>query len=419
VTSVSENEAGPDTIPVPEPDLTAPQLIARATAMRDQIRADADAAEQRGTYSEELHRAFTDAGFYRTLQPRKYGGYEFGLDDFFRLVIEIARGDPGIGWSTCLASAHVFQLAAFFGEQAQREVFGSDGHVVLPARGIPRGTAKTVDGGYLVNGRWDYCSGCTYSTHMAGLVLSADPADADNPRRIMVVLPREDYTILDDWDGSLVLGMGASSSNTIAADDVFVPEHMAVTYDWKDYEVPEEGTPGYRLYGNPMYLARTLTLFYGELNTIMVGSARAMLDEYEELMRERPTSFPPFVPRTESEYYLQWFGEARALIDTAEYAVLGIVGDYMDRCRRWADTREPFDVLTDARMRDAMAASGRLAVQAMDLMFRTGGSAAARTGSRLQRYFRDASMFRTHIAGQYEVVMASTARAYFGGPLVH
>ena len=40
-------------------------------------------------------------------------------------------------------------------------------------------------------------------------------------------------------------------------------------YVWKDYVIPDEGTPGYRIHGNPMYLARTLTLFWGELAAIM------------------------------------------------------------------------------------------------------------------------------------------------------
>jgi 3-hydroxy-9,10-secoandrosta-1,3,5(10)-triene-9,17-dione monooxygenase len=52
-------------------------------------------------------------------------------------------------------------------------------------------------------------------------------------------------------------------------------------------------------------------------------------------------------------------------------------------------------------------------------MFASGGSTAARHGSRLERCFRDAAMFRTHIAAQYEVVFASTGRARLGQPLTH
>lgn len=388
------------------------EMVARATAMRDVLRADAEATELRGVYSPEIHEAFTEAGFYRALQPRRYGGYELGLDDYFRLVIELSRADPSTGWAFCLGAAHVFQFAAFFGEQAQDEVFGGDGHVVIPSRNIPRGTARPVEGGYVVSGTWDYASGSAYSTHFMALALDGD-------RRVIVIVPRQDYTILDDWGGGRTIGLGGTASNSITIEEVFVPDHRANVYDWKDYELKPEGTPGTRLHGNPMYLARSLTLFYGELTAIMVGAARAMLDEYESLMRERPTSFPPPIPRLDAVQYQQWFGEALATVDTAEAATIGTAERYMDLCRRWGATGEPFDVITDARMRDVMAVAARMATEAIDLMFRTGGSTAARTGSRLLRYYRDASMFRTHIAAQHEVVHASTARAYFGGPLTH
>ena len=89
-----------------------------------------------------MHRAFSEAGFYRMLQPRMFGGYEMDLADFFRVVIEIGRGDPQTGWALCLAAGHAFQIGAFFGEQAQAEVFGSgEEDVVIPSRAVPGGTA--------------------------------------------------------------------------------------------------------------------------------------------------------------------------------------------------------------------------------------------------------------------------------------
>lgn len=66
-----------------------------------------------------------------------------------------------------------------------------------------------------------------------------------------------------------------------------------------------------------------------------------------------------------------------------------------------------------------LAQCGKLAWQAVDLMFATGCSTAVRRGSRLERCFRDASMFRTHIGAQYDVVFASTGRARLGQPLTH
>ena len=77
-------------------------MIARAAAMRPKLRAQQDENDERGTYSEELHKDFIKAGFYRFTQPRMFGGYEFDLTTFYKIMIEIARGHPGVGW--CLAS---------------------------------------------------------------------------------------------------------------------------------------------------------------------------------------------------------------------------------------------------------------------------------------------------------------------------
>jgi 3-hydroxy-9,10-secoandrosta-1,3,5(10)-triene-9,17-dione monooxygenase len=399
-------------------DVTTEELVERAASLRERLYEEAEEAEERGGYSEGMHQAFLDAGFYRMLQPRMFGGYEMDIADFFRVVIEIGRGDPQTGWALCLAAAHHFQVAAFFGEQAQSEVFAA-GDVVIPSRAIPGGTAAPGDGGWLIDGTWDYCSGVTYSTHALLCAVELDADGARTPRRHMVIVPRADYEILDDWGGGRTLGLGGTGSNSVRVDKQFVPQHLSAIYDWKDYVMPEDGTVGYRLHGNPQYLARTATFFYGELNATQVGLARCALDVYTEMARERKTSFPPPMPRSESVDYQRWLGEAASLTDTAEIALLGAAERYTAACHRWAERREPFTVEHDAALRDVCAQAGRLAVQAVDLMFATGGSTAARRGSRLQRCFRDAMMFRTHIGAQYDVISASTGRVRLGQPLTH
>ena len=49
---------------------------------------------ERGRYSEEIHEEFRRAGFYRCLQPRRYGGYEFDVGTFYAVVREISCGCP-------------------------------------------------------------------------------------------------------------------------------------------------------------------------------------------------------------------------------------------------------------------------------------------------------------------------------------
>ena len=155
-------------IPVPEPNLTPREIVARAAAMRPTLLERQAETEQRTFYAEDTHKAFTDAGFYRILQPRRFGGYEFDLPTYFRVVIELARGCPSTGWCFCLAGAHVLQVASMYSEQTQREVFGPDGHFACASFGAPVGVAQPKDGGYVLDGTWPYASGIPYSTHFMG-----------------------------------------------------------------------------------------------------------------------------------------------------------------------------------------------------------------------------------------------------------
>ena len=79
-----------------------------------------------------------DAGFYRILQPRRFGGYEFDLPTFSRVAIQLARGCPSTGWAFTLTAGHAHLLASYFSEEAQVEIAGADGDIRVPRALPPR-----------------------------------------------------------------------------------------------------------------------------------------------------------------------------------------------------------------------------------------------------------------------------------------
>jgi 3-hydroxy-9,10-secoandrosta-1,3,5(10)-triene-9,17-dione monooxygenase len=147
----------PDPLPVPEPDLTPETLIERARALIPAVRDQQDEAERLGHHTAELDRTFTEAGFYRILQPRRFGGYQFGLPTFWRVMLAVSEGDPGTGWALTLGAHHALGIGAWFSEAGQREIFGPSGDFRAPHRAPPMGRAQPVDGGYVIRGTWDYC----------------------------------------------------------------------------------------------------------------------------------------------------------------------------------------------------------------------------------------------------------------------
>src|SRR5262249_6597044 len=82
--------------------VTPDELVARADALRPRLLEEQAATEERGYYSEELHDAFREAGFYRIFVPRSYGGLELDVPTFYRVIASVSRGCPSTGWMLAL-----------------------------------------------------------------------------------------------------------------------------------------------------------------------------------------------------------------------------------------------------------------------------------------------------------------------------
>jgi 3-hydroxy-9,10-secoandrosta-1,3,5(10)-triene-9,17-dione monooxygenase len=70
----------------------------------------------------------------------------------------------------------------------------------------------------------------------------------------------------------------------------------------------------------------------------------------------------------------------------------------------------------DVRLFGMLQQAGQLAVRAVEAIFDAAGSSSARRGQRIQRYYRDMSMYRGHIAAQQLNVAGDLARVHFGLP---
>ncbi|WP_424136618.1 acyl-CoA dehydrogenase family protein [Roseomonas chloroacetimidivorans] len=401
-------------IPVPEPHLTPRELIARATAMRSRLREAQAENDERGGYGEDLFRAFDAAGFYRITQPRRFGGYEFDMRTFYKAMVEISRGHPGVGWCLTLAASHAFVLASHWPERGQRELFAPDGLFVCPARAVPFGTATPAEGGFRISGTWNYCSGSPFSTHFMGHALVK--REGHPPSSLLFVVPRTAYEILPDWGGDQTLGMQASGSNSIRVDDAFVPEHHTIPKDFM-FARPEdmlEGTPGTRLHGNPMYLGRLMGPFHASLVSTVVGAAWAAIDEFENILHTtRPVSDPSIL-RVDHADSQRPLGMALGMVDAAEAALLGVADRYMELCERWAADGTPISVEDNLRMRGMAQHAGRMACDVVEMLFHAASSSATKRGNRLQRYFRDVQMYRSHSSAQYLDFATLIARAHLG-----
>lgn len=405
--------AAQSTIPQPEPGLTPEEMIRRAEAMRPLLRERQAECEATGQVSEDTNRRFIEAGFYRILQPRCFGGYEFGLPTFLKVMIAISRGCSESGWVLALTAGHAFLISSF-PEAGQREAFGERGEFRSPSVALPGGIAVPVDGGYRLKGAWDYCSGCELATHFLGFSLIRDPNSPAPLGTIVALIDRDQYKIIDNWH---VFGMQGTSSRRVVVEEMFLPEHRAMMLGTATGETIHP-RPGSFLHKNPFYGGRGVSMLVSELVAVCVGIGRGALDIYEEILHNKPASYPPFQKRSQEPEFQRYFGEARALVDTAEAALFQMATDYVECTRREAEEGVPFSDEQDRRFLQIEQQCVRLCWEAVDLMFRTSGTSAATKTAPLGRYFRNLAVIRTHVTMQRDVTSANSARLHFGLPAI-
>jgi 3-hydroxy-9,10-secoandrosta-1,3,5(10)-triene-9,17-dione monooxygenase len=396
-------------IPVPEPALTAEEMVQRARDLVPVLRERQAHCEEIGRLPDETSRDFVEAGFYRILQPRRFGGYEFDLPTFTRVAIELARGCPASGWTYTLTAGHAHMLAALWPEEGQIDIYGEDGEVRMPGRLRP-GKAVEVDGGYQVSGTFDYVSGCDSATHLVlGFAFGDDVAGGELATDFIGVVDFEDVEIVDNWD---VLGLRGTGSKRVVVDDVFVPKRRTIASIFQPETTPAAGRS---VHEAPIYREGTIGgLIFSETASVAIGAARGVLDQFEESIRKRKTTVLPLVPMTEHPQYPRFYGEALQMIDVAECALLRSDDDYMEWCRRAAEDAVPFGPELDRRLQLRKQYCAKLAYDAVGIMLRVNGSAGMRGGAMWQRYARDLTVLMTHNTVQPELAADFYGRMHFG-----
>jgi 3-hydroxy-9,10-secoandrosta-1,3,5(10)-triene-9,17-dione monooxygenase len=393
--------------------VTPEELLAKADALRPRLLDEQAATEERTRYSEELHEIFRECSFYRLLQPRRFGGLELDVPTFYRVMMSISRGCPSTGWMLTLGSGHALQIGSYWPEDAQAEIFG-DGHFVSPASfAFQDALAQPEPGGYRVHGTWHFCSGAPYATHHVGIAPTGEP-----DRLVVLVIPRKDFRVLDDW-GDLI-GLKGSGSHSIVVDDAHIPEHWVIPLE--DFlAVDVTSTPGYELHGNPLYGGAFLAFAMGELNSVQVGNAQAAVDEFERLITARKTMGigvdAPGRLRSHDVDYQRCLGLGLSYTDAA-YSILERCGElYHDYARRAMEDGDPFSDERAFRIYGQMMTAHKLCWETGDTLFRAASTAGARDGARMQRYWRDLGAFRTNGLHQLDFKAPAIAQARLGLPI--
>ena len=137
---------------------TAEDLVARARAMIPALKERARRCTLDGNVPEETIAEIQEAGFFRVLQPKRWGGYEMNPNVFFDIQKALAEGCMSTGWVYGVLGCHPFELALFH-DRAQAEVWGEDDAMLVSSTYQPVGKVELAEGGFYLSGRWGFSSG--------------------------------------------------------------------------------------------------------------------------------------------------------------------------------------------------------------------------------------------------------------------
>ncbi|MDT4978156.1 MAG: 3-hydroxy-9,10-secoandrosta,3,5(10)-triene-9,17-dione monooxygenase [Pseudonocardiales bacterium] len=381
-------------------DLSAADVLGAVTDLLPILRERAQETEDLRRIPDETVKSLQATGFFRLLQPQRYGGLEASPVDFYRGVRLIASACGSTGWVSSVLGVHPWQLA-LFDEKAQDEVWGEDTATLISSSYAPMGRAKAVDGGFTFSGRWSFSSGCDHAqwVFLGGLVMGEEGTPVDFRT---FLLPRADYEIDDVWD---TIGLRGTGSNDIIVSDVFVPEYRTLSF----MDTGRCVCPGQQINSAPLYKLPFASVFSCSISVPVIGMAAGAYEAYVGWTRERVRASTGGKAADDSFNQLR-IAEASSKIDGA---VLQIERN-MTESLEHATAGDKIPMALRIRVRRDQVNATSSAIQAVDRLFESAGGRALKVGTPIQRFWRDAHAGRVHAINDPEKALAMFGQAELG-----
>lgn len=358
----------------------------------DRARALAPVFRDRGQETEGLRqlpaatmRDLHGAGFFKILHPKKYGGYEMPPSLFVDVCMEVGRGCGATAWVLGIVGVHNWQVP-LFDPRAAQDVWGEDETVLISSSYAPTGKAEPVSGGYRVNGRWSFSTGCD---HCQWVFLGATVTNEGGGRDMFTFLiPRSDYRIDDNWH---VSGLSGSGSKDIVVEDAFVPAYRTHSM----LSAFRLQNPGAEAFPGELYKYPFGQIFAQAIVAPPVGAAAGMIENFCEQTKVRENRLGGISGRgsfAKDPSVQMRVAEADAMVRGARLRVLDNLGRMGAIIARGGVL--PLDLRVQTRWDAAFATVS--AVKAADLIMEAAGGRALHRDNVLQRQFRDIHAMRAH-----------------------
>lgn len=375
------------------------ELVRRAGELRPLLDRNSLQTQADRRVVDENIEAIRAAGLLRITVPKRYGGLETDMRTFLDVGRELGMGCGSSAWVATLMNICSW-FAGYGGEQMQDDIWGANPDARLAGVFAPSATSVKVDGGLRVTGKWAWASGCLHSDWAFVGVPVVDAA-GNQIDQGFATIPMSEVTIEDTW---YVVGMQGTGSNTIVANDVFIPDHRIVS-------VPaliggQAPTPfkDEKLYRSAFIPVAALGLVGPQL-----GLASRALEYVREKARTRGVSYTFYDRQMDSPSFQLGLAEATSLLDLAHLIAYRACED-IDTA---AAEGSGLTYLERARVKMDVGKAITLAREAIDTLISIHGAGSFAEGSLMQRLWRDCET-----AGRHAVISPSISAEVYGKALL-
>jgi alkylation response protein AidB-like acyl-CoA dehydrogenase len=375
------------------PDFT--DIIARIRKLAPEIRARALSADKAKRVPVETMEALREANVFRTMQPKRFGGYEYGPAELAQIGFELGRACGSTGWCGTLAVCFGWKMA-FFPLEAQQEVYDNTDNL-LAVSYLPTTKVEAVDGGIKIAGKWPWASGVDSARWL--ILAAMIPGKEGPPAPAWCLVPVRDVVV--DHDSWNVSGLQGTGSKTVAiAEPLFVPSHrvlpLGAIFSGKvpGLQIPDNGQARF---GFPTFGPTALV-------SPIVGMAQGALDTFIETAKEAKRMARPgvFEKVAESPLIQSLIGQAAARIDAARTLMLTSLSEGQDVI----SSGGALDIEQRVRIRRNHGFAARTSSEVVNDIFAKSGATAADEKNRVQRFWRDANTAALHASLDWDTLSA-------------
>jgi alkylation response protein AidB-like acyl-CoA dehydrogenase len=339
-------------------------------------------AEHRAAFDEQrrlpdvVFNVLADAGLFRLWLPVALGGPELSPKEFMTVVEAASALDGSVGWLVGNGGG-MSRIGGYLREEVARTWFADPRAFVVGATSAI-GTARKVEGGYRVSGRWPFASGAHHGSHFMGTASLHDPDGKESPP-VCCYFERRDVVLHDTWR---VSGLRGTGSCDFEVQDLFVPEQH--THGFMSHEPTQAGV---------VYRMPVISVFSWTVSVVPLGIAGGAMRAFVELSGQKARSGTTSLMR-DREVVQSNFSRVTALHASARAFLISAMTELMaavpDEGQRLVQAR--------AMLRAADAHAAETAVRIIDMISAQAGAASIFETNELERFARDVDAAVKHIA---------------------